>query len=102
MLLHEAKAPLAFKPGQFKHHKLAFDSFCNQISLTDWMHLTSIIALDCDGSGSLKVYVCVCVCVCVRAPVCVFFFVDVLRQAALLYVAYVELMQLMSRKQRRA
>lgn len=96
-MLHELKAPLTFKPGQFQQPKLAFDSFFNQISLTARMHMTNIIALDCDGSlqshstGSGGLKVCVCVYVCVRAPVCVFF-VDVLRQAALLYVAYVELM----------
>lgn len=95
---YELKAPLTFKPGRFQPPKLAFDSFCNQISLTARMHATNIIALDCDGSlqrhttgsGGWKV----CVCERARVCVCVIFFhrVDVLRQAAILYVAYVELM----------
>lgn len=94
-MLHELKAPLTFKPGRFQPPKLAFDSFCNQISLTARMHMTDIITLDCDGSlqshgtgsGGLKVCAGVCALVCV-----LFSSLDVLRQAALLYVAYVELM----------
>ncbi len=43
---HELKAPLTFKLDRFQPRKLAFDSFCNQISLTARMHTTNIIALD--------------------------------------------------------
>lgn len=72
-MLHELEAPLTFKACWFQPPKLAFDSFCNQISLTARMHKTNIIALDCDcslqshgtSSGGLKVCALVCVCVCV-------------------------------------
>ncbi len=96
---HELKAPLTFKLDRFQPRKLAFDSFCNQISLTARMHTTNIIALDCDGSlhshgtGSGGWKVCVTVCTRARVCVCVLFSsLDVLRQAELLCVAYVELM----------
>lgn len=72
-MLPELEAPLTFKACWFQPPKLAFHSFCNQISLTARMHKTNIIALDCDcslqshctSSGGLKVCALVCVCVCV-------------------------------------